>query len=88
MSKNPETIMIVIMQVAFHLSDPPCDKLTSNNKNPALNRNAPIQSTPEARTVASSALLGGSFGTTNIAITAIVKEAPATTKKTISRLAH
>lgn len=88
MSKHPEITMMAMTEAFFHPDDPPSDRPTSSNKRPAVNRKAPTQSTPEARAVSSSLLLGGSFGTTNIALTAIVIEAPAITKKTTFQLAH
>lgn len=69
--------------------DTPSDSAMSRRSRPEVNRDAPIQSTPEARgESAEFRVLGSSFGMTKIAVAPTMNEAPAITKKTTFQLAY
>jgi hypothetical protein len=69
--------------------DTPSDSAMRRRSKPDVKRNAPIQSTPDARgESAEFSVLGGSFGMTNIAIALTINDAPAMTKKTTFQLAY
>ena len=69
--------------------DTPSDSAMRRRSEPDVKRNAPIQSTPDARgESAEVSLLEGSFGMTKIAITLTMNDAPAMTKKTTFQLVY
>ena len=87
--KRTETIRIVITRAVSQPKETPSDKAIKRRRSPEVKKNAPIQSTLEAR--GASALLvflDGSFGITNIAVTAMRNAAPAMTKNTTFQFAH
>lgn len=72
-----------------HPSETPSDKAISRRSAPDVNRNAPIQSTPEARgVVVSEGSRLWSFGMTKMAETPAINEAPAITKRTTFQLVY
>lgn len=76
---TPSTIN-AMTSVLFHPSETPSESAINNINSPDVNRNAPIQSTPDARAVSPlSGSLGGSLGMTNIATMPIIPDAPAIT---------
>jgi len=67
----------------FHPAETPSERVIKRRRVPDVNRNAPIQSTPEARGIlVLLTFLGDSFGIIKIAAIPTRKEAPAMTKKT------
>jgi hypothetical protein len=73
----------------FHPAETPSERAIKRRRVPDVKRNAPIQSTSEARgKLAVLTLLWGSFGITKIAAIPTRKEAPAMTKKTTFQFAN
>jgi len=84
-----DTMRTVITKGVSQPRETPSDNAMRRRSSPEVKKNAPIQSTFEARGwSALSLLLEGSFGITNIAVTPVMKAAPAMTKKTTFQFAH
>ena len=78
-----ETTSIAITNGVFQPWETPSDSPMRSRSRPDVNRNAPIQSTPDARgQSAEFSDLGGSFGMTNIAAALTMNDVPAITKNT------
>jgi hypothetical protein len=87
--KRNDTIRTVITSGVPHPRETPSDKPMRRRSSPEVKKNAPIQSTLEARGwSAVSFFREGSFGITNIAATLVMKAAPVITKKTTFQLVH
>jgi hypothetical protein len=87
--KRNDTIRTVITSGVSQPRETPSDKAMRRRSSPEVKKNAPIQSTLEARGwSAVSFFLEGSFGITNIDVTPVMKAAPAITKKTTFQLVH
>lgn len=84
-----ETITNVITRAVSQPRDTPSDSAIRRRRSPDVKKKAPIQSTFEARGASALLLfLDGSFGITNIAVTAMRNAAPAITKNTTFQFAH
>lgn len=84
-----ETTRIAMTNGVPQPCDTPSESAINSRSKPDVNRNAPIQSTPEARgESAEFSVLGGSFGMTKTAIALTMNDAPAITKKTTFQLAY
>jgi hypothetical protein len=78
-----ETTSIAITNGTFQPCETPSDRPMRSKSRPEVNRNAPIQSTLDARgQSAEFSDLGGSFGITKTAAALTMNDAPAITKKT------
>jgi hypothetical protein len=87
--KSTETIKTVITSGVSQPKEAPSERAINKRRSPDVKKNAPIQSTFDARGwSAVSFFLDGSFGMTNIAATPMRKAAPAMTKKTTFQFAH
>lgn len=75
-----DRINITITNGVFHPCETPSDNPVRRSRVPDVKRNAPDQSTPDARGSSSlAALLGGSFGMANIETTPMTNEVAAMT---------
>lgn len=73
----------------LHPWDTPSEREMSISNVPEVKRNAPIQSTPDARGESSGcSFLAGSFGIAKNAVTPVSSDAPAMTKKTTFQLVY
>lgn len=78
--KRADRISITITNGVFHPCETPSDNPVSKRSVPDVKRNAPDQSTPDARGWSSvDTLLGGSFGMANIETTPMTNEVAAMT---------
>lgn len=78
-----ETTRMAITKDVFQPCETPSERAMRSKSNPEVKRNAPIQSTPDARGQwAEFSDLGGSFGMTKIAAALTMNDAPAMTKNT------
>lgn len=86
---NTETIKTVITNGVSQPSETPSDNAIKSSNSPEVKKNAPIQSTLDARGWSVlSFFLEGSFGITKNAATPVMNAAPAITKKTTFQFAH
>jgi len=83
MRSTTEMMRSAITYVVDQPAETPSERATRRSSRPTVKKKAPTQSTPEAREMPVVDLTrGGSLGITKIAEKAMMKEAPAITKKT------
>ena len=84
-----DTMRIAITKGVLQPWETPSERPISKTSRLEVNKNAPIQSTSEARgRPAAFCSLAGSLGMTNIAVVATAKDVPAMTKKTTFQLVY
>ena len=89
MRNTTETTRIAITNGVFQPWETPSDSPMSSSRRPEVYKNAPVQSTPEARGQSEEfSDLGGSFGITKTAVALTMNDAPAITKKTAFQLVN